>query len=85
MEGMSESVSLMAGDEVRGGAASEVCEVSAKCRLFIPRMPRGIKSNIETLVTDSWAGSPWSGADKSLLRRHSSCRGPIISAPLHTV
>lgn len=40
---------------------SKVCKVSAKCRSAIPRMPRGIKSNIETVVTDTWAGIPWSG------------------------
>lgn len=57
----------MRDDEVRGGSSvetegkSKVCEVSAKCRLAIPHMPRGIKSNIETLVTGTRAGSPWSG------------------------
>lgn len=74
MEGMRESVSLMVEDEVRGGTAwrslvflkessreSKVCKVSAKCSSAIPRMPRGIKSNIETVVTDTWAGFPWSG------------------------
>lgn len=74
MEGMSESVSLMAAGEVRGGAAwrslvsleersreSKVREVSAKCTSAIPHMPRGIKSNIETLVTGTWAGSRQSG------------------------
>lgn len=40
---------------------SKVCEVSAKCRSAIPHMPRGIKSNIETVVTGTRAGIPWSG------------------------
>lgn len=74
MEGMRESVSLMAEEEGRGGTAwrspaylkersgeSKVCEVSAKCRSAIPHMPRGIKSNFETVVTDTRAGIPWSG------------------------
>lgn len=62
MEGMRESVSLMAEDmDKESNGESKVCKVSAKCRSAIPHMPRGIKSNIETVVTDTWAGIPWSG------------------------
>lgn len=44
-------------EKPRLSGESKVREVSAKCTSAIPHMPRGIKSNIETLVTGTWAGS----------------------------
>lgn len=72
MKSIRERVNLEA-EEVRGVRHGEAlsfkgkvqkrgaCMLSAKCRSAVTQMPEGIKSNTETVVTDTWTGSPWSG------------------------